>query len=67
MCKKALSTCAAKAEDKGSLDNIKRGFMEGLVTKEEYERTLRAYQKRQDEMKSGHWEKIMIEQGNVRV
>ena len=41
--------------------------MEGLVTKEEYERTLRAYQKRQDEMKSGHWEKIMIEQGNVRV
>ena len=31
---------------------MKKGFMSGVVTKEEYESTLRAYQKSVDEMKS---------------
>ena len=43
---------AARAGHKGSLENIKQGFMNGLVTKEEYANTLREYQKSQDEMKS---------------
>ena len=43
---------AAKAGDKDSLGNVKAGFMSGLVTKDEYENSLRAYQSRQDEMKS---------------
>ena len=43
---------AAKAGDKDSLDRVKAGFMDGIITKDEYETTLRAYQSRQDEMKS---------------
>ena len=43
---------AAKAGFKMSLDEVKEGFMEGYVTKDEYANTLRAYQKRCDEMKS---------------
>ena len=35
-----------------SLDSVKKGFMNGHVTKEEYANTLREYQKSQDEMKS---------------
>ena len=31
---------------------IKQGFMGGVVTKDEYANTLRAYQKSKDEMKS---------------
>ena len=43
---------AARAGYKRSLENVKEGFMNGIVTKDEYANTLRAYQSRQDEMKS---------------
>ena len=43
---------AAKAGDKGSLDEVKEGFMNGMITKDEYANTLRAHQPRQDEMQS---------------
>ena len=43
---------AAKAGFKDSLDAVKEGFMKGVVTKDEYANTLRAYQQRHDEMKS---------------
>ena len=43
---------AARAGFKESLDSVRKGFMKGFVTKDEYASTLRAYQKSQDEMKS---------------
>ena len=43
---------AAKAGYKESLDQVKNGFMEGVITKDEYASTMRAYQQRHDEMKS---------------
>ena len=43
---------AARAGFKLSLDELKEGFMDGHVTKEEYANTLRAYQQLHDEMKS---------------
>ena len=43
---------AARAGDNKSLDKVKQGFMRGFVTKDEYGNALRAYQERQDEMKS---------------
>ena len=43
---------AARASDEGSLDKVKHGFKVGLVTKDEYANTLRAYQKSNKEMKS---------------
>ena len=43
---------AAKAGNPPSFDIVKNGFMDGLVTKEAYESTLRAYHERQTEMKS---------------
>jgi len=43
---------AAKAGFKKSLDKVKDGYMNGDVTKDEYENALRAYQQQQDEMKS---------------
>ena len=43
---------AAKAGYNKSLDSVKIGFMKGFVSKDEYEQTLRAYQKSHDEMKS---------------
>ena len=46
------SLIAASAGHELSLDVIKKGFMHGLVTKDEYANTLREYQKSQDEMKS---------------
>ena len=49
---------AAKSGDKQSLEPIKKGFMRGHVTKDEYANTLRAYQKIQDEMKSDTRDKI---------
>ena len=45
-------TLAARAGYKQSLDVVKIGYKHGLVTKDEYAQTLRAYQKRADEMKS---------------
>jgi len=43
---------AARAGDKRSLDIIKKAFMKGVVTKDEYAHTLRTYQKIRSEMKS---------------
>ena len=43
---------AARAGHKESLEYVKKGFTKGFVTKDEYESTLRAYHKRQTEMKS---------------
>jgi len=48
---------AAKAGDEETLEGVKKGFLAGLVTKDEYASTLRAYQKIQDEMKSDAREK----------
>jgi len=46
------SMIAARAGYKESLDNVKQGFMNGFVTKDEYANTLRGYHERQKEMKS---------------
>ena len=50
-------TLAARAGHEKSLEGVKHGFKVGLVTKDEYASTLRAYQKIQDEMKSDAREK----------
>ena len=47
-----------------SLNMVKKGFKRGLVTKEEYANTLRAYQKIQDEMKSDERDKAASEMRN---
>ena len=44
---------AAKAGFKKSLDVVKKGYINDMVTKDEYANTMRAYQQRVDEMKSG--------------
>ena len=51
---------AARAGDKQSLDTVKKGFMNGYVTKNEYTTTLRAYQQRHDEMKSKDRDKATL-------
>ena len=51
---------AAKAGLKLSLDNVKTCFLKGIVTKEEYANTLRAYQRRHDEMKSGDRDNVEV-------
>ena len=51
---------AAKAGNKKSLGNVKDGYMNGIVTKDEYANTLRAYQKRHDEMKSDDRDKAEV-------
>jgi TPR repeat protein len=43
---------AARAGYEEALDAVKEGFRSGIITKDEYANTLRAYQKSQDEMKS---------------
>ena len=43
---------AARSGDERALGQVKKGFMECLVTKDEYANTLRAYHERQKEMKS---------------
>ena len=50
-------TIAARSGHEESLDDIKAGFTSGLVTKDEYADVLRAYQKRQNEMKSDERDK----------
>ena len=54
---------AARAGHKQSLDMVKEGFMRGIVTKDEYENTLRAYQQQRDEMKSDDRDKAGIIRG----
>ena len=48
---------AARAGDKPSLDKVKEGFMDGIVTKEDYANILRAFLSRHDEMKSDQRDK----------
>jgi len=48
---------AAKAGHEEALSNIKLGFEDGFITKDEYASTLRAHQKIQDEMKSDERDK----------
>ena len=48
---------AARAGDPLSLENVKKGYTIGHVTKDEYANTLRTYQKAQDERKSKEREK----------
>ena len=43
---------AAKNGLNDSMDQVKEGFLSGIVTKDEYANTLRAHQKARDEMKS---------------
>ena len=43
---------SARAGFRSSLGFVQIGFMDGIITKEEYANTLRAYQQRHDEMKS---------------
>jgi len=43
---------AARVGHEKALEGVKKGFLKGLVTKDEYANTLREYQKIQDEMKS---------------
>ena len=50
---------AGRAGFTESLSMIKQGFMKGYVTKEEYTTTLRAYQKRKDDMKSDMRDKAL--------
>ena len=50
---------SARAGDKMSLDNVKQGYTEGHITKEEYTNTLRSYQMSQDEMKSDARDKAL--------
>lgn len=45
-------TISARAGHDMALDQIKQGFSRGLVTKEDFEKTLRAYKNSLDEMKS---------------
>jgi len=47
----------ARAGDDLSLENVKRGYKYGLVTKDEYADTLRVYLERQKEMKSDERDK----------
>ena len=49
---------SARAGDEDSLDNVKDGFMCGMITKDEYANTLRAYQQIHDEMKSDDRDKV---------
>ena len=51
---------AAKAGKKDSLEVVKEGFVDGMVTKDEYASTLRAHQKRVDEMKSDDRDKVEV-------
>ena len=51
---------AARAGSKESLDEVKRGYKAGLVTKDEYANALRAHHERQKEMKSDARDKAKI-------
>ena len=57
---------AASAGYKPSLDMINKGYMAGIVTKDEYANTLREYQKSQDEMKSDARDKALALRNNQR-
>jgi hypothetical protein len=52
---------SARAGHKKSLDAVKHGFLNGVITKDEYENTLRAHQERHNEMKSDDRDKAREE------
>ena len=52
---------SATAGHEESLDRVKKGFIHGIVTKDEYANTLRAYQERHDEMKSEDRDNVIAE------
>ena len=54
---------AAKAGDEKSLDAVKIFFTDGVITKDGYEKTLRAYQKIQDGRKSDERDKARASTG----
>ena len=56
---------AARAGCKESLDSVKRGYMAGHITKDQYANTLREYQHSQDEMKSEARDKAMAARNNI--
>ena len=56
---------AARAGDKEALEKVKEGFMKGIISKEEYGSSLRAYHKRTEEAKSVEREKAAKEQKMV--
>ena len=49
---------AAKAGHDLCLDKVKKGYMKGLVTKDDYANTVRSYHDRQKEMKSDTRERV---------
>ena len=54
---KKLYLVAAKAGYTDSLDVVKGGFIDGIITKDEYEKTLRAYHERRKEIESDERDK----------
>ena len=57
---------SARAGDKGSLDVVKKGYKNDIVPKDEYANILRAYQSRQDEMKSDERDKALaVDTNNI--
>ena len=56
---------AAKSGHDSSVNKVKEGFVEGLITKDEYAQTLRDYQKRKDEMKSEMRDKASLHKATL--
>ena len=56
---------SARAGHTKSLNNVKKGYVAGHVTKEDYANTLREYQKSQDEMKSQAREKALAARNSI--
>eukprot|EP00956_Cyclotella_meneghiniana_P035309 scaffold113655_cov23-Cyclotella_meneghiniana.AAC.1 len=57
---------AAKCGYKCSLDVVKQGFIDGLVTKEGFEKTLRAYQASCNETKSEQRDRVAVIKARAR-
>ena len=56
---------SASAGYTNALDTVKKGYMGGYVTKDEYANTLREYQKSQDEMKSKARDEALAARNNI--
>ena len=56
---------AARAGHKESLDAVKEGYTNGMITKDEYANTLRAYHERHKEMKSDERDKAAQTRNHV--
>ena len=57
---------AASSGYKDSLESVKDGYMNGIVTKEQYANTFREYQKSRDEMKSEARDKALAARNQIR-